>query len=309
MLLGAGGKMGPSLACMIRNASQLAGRDRRVIAVSRFSSSKVQKQLNDAGIETIKRDLLEEGALDSLPDANNIVFMTGSKFGTKRQASRTWAMNVLLPACVCRRFRSSRILAFSTGNVYPFVRVDSKGSVESDQLNPVGEYGMSALGRERMFEYHAQEYDIPTTILRLNYAVEMRYGVIVDLAKKVLEQVPIDVSMGFANVIWQADANSMAIASMLDASPNPFVINVAGEEIFSVADLCESFGERFERRVELRGKPADSALLNNADIAFERYGKPTVPLSCIVSWTADWLSRNQPTWHKPTHFEVRDGQF
>ncbi|MDG2384135.1 MAG: NAD(P)-dependent oxidoreductase [Pirellulaceae bacterium] len=309
MLLGAGGKMGPSLARMLLQASRLAGRNRRVIALSRFSSEQVKTQLAESGIETITCDLRVENAVESLPEVKNIIFMTGTKFGTNRQAARTWAMNVLLPARVCQRFRSSRILAFSTGNVYPFVSTHGRGSVESDSLNPVGEYGMSALGRERIFEYHAQELDIPTTIVRLNYAVETRYGVLVDLAQQVLSRQPIDLTMGFANVIWQADANAMAIAALIDASPEPFIINVAGDEIFSVASVCETFAAIFRRPLLLQGDSAETALLNNAERAYHRYGRPRVPLQRIIEWTADWLSRSLPILGKPTHFEIRNGQF
>ncbi|MCP4193630.1 MAG: NAD(P)-dependent oxidoreductase [Planctomycetaceae bacterium] len=309
MLLGAGGKMGSSLAHMLLHASRRAGRNRRIIALSRFSSQTVKMQLGESGIETITCDLLVEKGVESLPKVENIIFMTGTKFGTNQQAARTWAMNVLLPARVCQHFRSSRILAFSTGNVYPFVPTNSRGSVESDRLNPVGEYGMSALGRERIFEYHARELDIPTTIIRLNYAVEMRYGVLVDLARQVLSRQPINVSMGFANVIWQADANAMAIASLVDASPDPFIINVAGEEIFSVNSVCEQFAALFGQPLSLQGKTAKTALLNDAHRAYQRYGHPRIPLQQIIEWTADWLVRGLPTWQKPTHFETRSGSF
>ena len=309
LLLGAGGKMGPSLARMLVRASNAAGIPRRVMAVSRFGTPGLSTDLNEDGIETIAGDLLDPEFVNQLPDAPHVVFMTGTKFGTSSGASATWAMNVWVPSLVCQRFRSSRILAFSTGNVYPFVPVESGGATEEEALNPVGEYGMSALGRERMFEYFSLRDSIPLSIVRLNYAVEMRYGVLVDLARKVLAGEPIDLSMGHANVIWQGDANAMVLQALADAASPPFVINVAGPEVFAVQDVCARFGELLERQVEFTGQPAANALLNNACRACEHYGLPRVSLDTIVRWTADWLRRGGTTWGKPTHFEVRDGKF
>ena len=309
LILGAGGKMGPSLARMLRVASQSSGLEHKITAVSRFSNSAVQEQLERSGISTIASDLLEEGSVTRLPDSANIVLMTGSKFGTQQDASHTWAMNVLLPAAVCQRFQQSRILAFSTGNVYPFVTAHTGGSIESDPLEPVGEYGMSAVGRERILEYHARQNNTLMSIVRLNYAVEMRYGVLVDLARKVLAGDPIDISMGYANVIWQGDANAMALSAFANASAEPFIINVAGDEIFSVVEVCERFGEIFDKPVTFTGTANKFALLNDAQQAAERYGSTRVKLDCLIRWTADWLQRDMPTWQKPTHFEVRDGRF
>lgn len=309
ILLGAAGKMGPTLAMMVKRASEQAGVDRRVIGVSRFSNDQAMTYLTCRGIETIRGDLLDERFIERLPDVANVIFMTGAKFGTSQNASFTWAMNTYLPALVCRRYAASRILAFSTGNVYPFVDKEGSWSVETDSPNPVGEYGMSALGRERTCEYFSRRFDIPLTIVRLNYAVEMRYGVIVDLAKQILSGDPIDVSMGFANVIWQRDANEMTIASLLDANCPPFVVNVAGHELLNVKSVCEKLAKRFNMPVSFTGSPERNALLNNAQFAHQRYGKPTVDLDRLVDWTADWLQRNGSTHNKPTHFEVRTGQF
>ena len=309
MLLGAGGKMGPSLARMIRNASNQAGVERKVIAVSRFTDSEIPSQLVSHGIDTIQGDLLDSRFLTSLPDCPNVIFMTGAKFGTSKNASMTWAMNVMLPSRVCEKFVSSRKLAFSTGNVYPFVDVEGDWSVEADTLEPVGEYGMSAVGRERMFEYSSILNHTPTTIVRLNYAVDMRYGVLVDLATKVLTESEIDLSMGFANVIWQGDANSLALAAMGDASSPPFIVNVAGRELLDVKVVCEAFGRIFGKRPRFSGEPTRTALLNNAAEAHRRYGEPAITIEKLVAWTADWLLRGQPTWQKPTHFEIRSGQF
>lgn len=309
ILLGAGGKMGPSLARMVRRAADAVGGSRRVIAVSRFSDVSVVDKLNAVGVETLAGDLLDEEFIAALPDVPNVIFMTGAKFGTSGDASLTWAMNVWLPSLVCRRYRNSRIAAFSTGNVYPLVPIASGGSVESDALEPVGEYANTAVGRERMFEYFCHRHGNPTSLVRLNYSVEMRYGVLVDLAKKVLAGKPIDVSMGYANVIWQGDANAMTIQALADASSPAFVINVAGPEIFSTKTVCKRFAELFETTVEFTGEAAATALLNNGSRGHERYGPPRVSLDQLQIWIADWLRRGQVTWGKPTHFEVRDGKF
>lgn len=309
ILLGAGGKMGPSLCRMVKRAADAAGGSRRVIAVSRFTDKALPESLQQHGIETISGDLLDEDFIASLPDCPNVIFMTGAKFGTSGDATLTWAMNVWLPSVVCRRYRTSRITAFSTGNVYPLVPIASGGSVETDDLLPIGEYANTAVGRERMFSYFCQRHGNPTSLVRLNYSVEMRYGVLVDLAKQVLAGGPIDISMGYANVIWQADANAMTIQALADASSPDFVINVSGPEIFSTRDVCLRFAELFGKQVEFVGEPAPTALLNNGSQGHTRYGAPRVTLEQLQVWIADWLQRDMPTWGKPTHFEVRDGKF
>jgi nucleoside-diphosphate-sugar epimerase len=309
VVLGVGGKMGPSLARMVQRASGQAGVQRRVYGVSRFSQEGLADALTRAGVETIRGDLLEERFVDSLPDAENIIFMTGQKFGTAAAAANTWAMNAYVPTLVCRRYAQSRILAFSTGNVYPFVPIDGGGSAETDVPSPVGEYGMSALGRERMFEYFSRRQNTPTSIVRLNYAVEMRYGILVDLAQQVLAGQPIDVSMGHANVIWQGDANSMALAALADADSPPFVVNVAGPELLDVREVCRQFGRLFGKDPSFNQEPAATALLNSAAKAYAKYGLPRVKLEQLIGWTADWLGRGGQTWNKPTHFQARDGRF
>lgn len=309
ILLGAGGKMGPSLARMVRRAADAAGESRRVIAVSRFTDASLMKKLNSVNVETIAGDLLDETFVESLPDVPNAIFMTGAKFGTSGDATLTWAMNVWLPSVVCRKYRNSRITAFSTGNVYPLVPIESGGSVESDPLEPVGEYANTAVGRERMFSYFCQKNETPTSLVRLNYSVEMRYGVLVDLAKQVRAGRPIDISMGYANVIWQADANAMTIQAMADTSIPAHIVNVAGPEIFSTQQACERFAELFNTSVEFIGEPAPTALLNNGTNGHQKYGTPRVSLEQLQVWIADWLKRDQITWSKPTHFEVRDGKF
>jgi hypothetical protein len=309
IFLGAGGKMGPTLARMAKRASDTAGKPRRILAVSRFSSSDQAAQFERHGIETIRCDLLDDAAIARLPDAPNVVFMTGMKFGSTGQESTTWAMNAYLPALVCKKFSKSRIAAFSTGNVYGLTSVSSGGSLETDRLDPVGEYAMSAVGRERMFDYFSRQLAIPMALIRLNYACELRYGVLVDLARKVWAGEPIDLSMGYFNIIWQGDANAMALQVFDHLATPPFVINVTGPELLRVRDVCDEFGRLFNKPVSFVGQEASSALLNNAARAFELFGKPRVSAACLMQWIAHWIQRGGPSLGKPTHFESRDGKF
>lgn len=308
-VLGAGGKMGLTLVRMLQQASQRAGIARRIVAVSRFTRPGHRELFEQHGLSTVAGDLLDDEFLAQLPGADNVIFMTGMKFGATDDAPRTWAMNVDVPAQVCRHFAESRVLAFSTGNVYPLVPVNSAGCTETDATGPVGEYAMTALGRERMFQYFAQRERIPTSIVRLNYAVEMRYGVVVDLATKVARGEPIDLSMGYVNVIWQADANAWALSALADASVPAHIINVAGPEILEVRRICEQLADRMGRPVAFRGEPAPTALLNDASQAAERYGPVRVTASQLIDWIADWVRADKPTWSKPTHFQTRDGKF
>ena len=309
LVLGAGGKMGPSFCQMARRAADAADIRRRVIAVSRFSQSGVRDRLEAAGVESVSADLLEAEAYGRLPDTANVVCMTGMKFGTAGDPSLTWAMNTYLPSLVCQRFGSSRIMAFSTGNVYPLVDPSGVWSTESDTPQPVGEYAMSALGRERTFQYFSRHRQLPVSLVRLNYSVDMRYGVLLDLAQAVWRNETIRLDMGYANVIWQADANGMALSAIADADSPPFCINVAGPELLDVRVVSEQFGKLMGRVPRFAGTPAPTALLNNASSAFERYGQPRVSLAQLIRWTADWVIHGKPTWDKPTHFQVRDGKF
>jgi nucleoside-diphosphate-sugar epimerase len=309
ILLGVGGKMGPTLARMARRASEQARISRRVIGVSRFSDSRLEARLQAHGIETIRCDLLDAQQLARLPEVPNVVFMTGMKFGSTGQEARTWAMNCWLPGMVCQKYRRARIVAFSTGNVYGLSPVARGGSVETDALNPAGDYAMSCLGRERIFEHFSRTYQIPVTLLRLNYATEMRYGVLVDLGQRVREGRPIDLAMGYLNAIWQGDANAMALASFDQASSPPFVVNVTGPELLSVRRAAEQFGQLFGRPVTFRGAEAADALLSNGRMAHHLFGAPRVGAAPMVRWIADWLARGGETLGKPIHFEVRDGKF
>jgi nucleoside-diphosphate-sugar epimerase len=309
IVLGAAGKMGPTLARMVRRASDAAGVARRVIAVSRFSQPGVRQSLESYSVETIAGDLLDQTLVDSLPDASNVVFMAGVKFGASGNEPLTWAMNVYLPTIVCRRYASSRIAAFSTGNVYGLTPVARGGSLETDPLQPVGEYAMSCLGRERMFEYFSQSQGTPTAIIRLNYAIDMRYGVLVDLAHKVFEGQSIDVGMGYVNVIWQADASALTLCALPDASSPATILNVAGPEILRTRDVCARFGQLLGKTPRLLGEEWSDALLNNGSEAHRRYGPPLVDAETMIGWVADWVARGGPQLGKPTHFEVRDGKF
>jgi nucleoside-diphosphate-sugar epimerase len=309
MLLGVGGKMGPTLARMAKQAYREAGRDGRVIGVSRFSDHAVRRRLESWGVETIACDLLDEAAVNQLPEVENVIAMTGFKFGAAANPSLTWAMNCYLPAMISRRFSASRIAVFSSGNVYGLTPVAGGGSRVDDPLRPVGEYAMTVLGRERMYEYFSRELGIRMVLLRLNYATELRYGVLVDIALRVLQGEPIDVTMGYVNVIWQREANAMALEALACTEVPPRVLNIAGPEILKVRDVANEFGRLFGKSVELVGQEAEDAFLNNAEASFQQFGRPQVSAAQVIRWTAEWVLRGGENWGKPTHFEGRDGTY
>lgn len=310
VILGAAGKMGPTLARMALRASRDDGAGgRRVIAVSRFSNTAEREKLNSHGVETIRCDLLDQAQLDALPDAPNVVYMAGMKFGSTGQESLTWAMNAYLPGMVCQKYRNSRIVAFSTGNVYGLSPVTNGGSVETDPPNPLGDYAMSCLGRERIFEHFSRTLNIPVSIIRLNYACEMRYGVLVDLAQRVWTDQPIDLAIGNINVIWQGDANAMSLAALEHAATPPFVLNVTGPELLSVRRVCEQLAARMGKAVTFSGTERPDALLNNGQLGHQRYGYPCVSVGQMLEWIARWVMRGGEGLGKPTHFEARDGKF
>ncbi|MBL8798608.1 MAG: NAD(P)-dependent oxidoreductase [Planctomycetia bacterium] len=309
MLLGVGGKMGPTLARMARRATDAAGIKRRIIGASRFSSAALIEQLEAAGVEAIRCDLLDPQQLEKLPDAANVIFMTGVKFGSTGNEGLTWAMNVFVPGLVCRRFRTSRIVAFSTGNVYGLSPVVRGGSLESDELRPVGEYASTAVGRERMFDYFSRTFNIPMALLRLNYATETRYGVLVDLAQKVLAEEPIDLAMGNLNAIWQADANAMTLQAFDHLASPAKVINLAGPELLSVRRAAEQLGALMRKPVRFTGSEASDALLSNGQLGHRLFGYPRVGARQMIEWIADWVQRGGASLGKPTHFESRDGKF
>jgi nucleoside-diphosphate-sugar epimerase len=309
IVLGVGGKMGPTLARMARRAAELSGGSRRVIGVSRFSEAAHEAALQAHGVETIKCDLLDEGDVGRLPVVPNVIFMAGRKFGSSGAESLTWAMNCLVPAAVCRHFEASRIVAFSTGNVYGLTGVGRGGSRETDVPQPVGEYAMSCLGRERVFEHFSLTRGTSVAILRLNYAVEMRYGILVDLARRLLAGEPVDLTMGYVNVIWQGDANRMALGALAHAASPPLVVNVAGSEELSVRQLGESLAVALGRPAVFAGVESPDALLSNGSRGWSLLGAPSVEVARLVDWTADWLARGRATSGKPTHFESREGRF
>jgi hypothetical protein len=309
ILLGVGGKIGPSLARMARRASDAAGVRRRIIGVARFTTPGLQQQLQSQGIDTIRCELLDRNQLAALPDAPNVLYLAAMKFGTVGQEAATWARNVYLPGMICEKFRHSRIVAYSTGNVYPLTPIERGGSVESDPPAPVGEYAMSCLGRERVFTYFSQAMGIPVVLIRLNYAAEMRYGVLVDVARKVMAGEPVDLTMGHFNVIWQGDSNAITLQAFARAASPALALNVAGSQTLSVRCVAEQFGGLLDKPVHFVGREAADALLSNAGLAFRWFGQPRVSESQMIHWVADWRRRNGATLNKPTHFDVRDGRF
>jgi len=309
VVLGVAGKMGPTLARMARRAIDAAGGSHRVVGVARFSSPGGQAALEQHGIETIRCDLLDEDALARLPDVPNVIFMAGRKFGSTGDEPLTWAMNAHLPALVCRRYRTSRIVAFSTGNVYGLTPSSRGGSREDDAPAPVGEYAMSCLGRERLFEHFSRTYGTQVAILRLNYAVEMRYGVLIDLAGRVSKREPIDLTMGYFNAVWQGDANAMALAALAHASSPPLIVNLAGREELSVRETCIELARHLGVEVSFTGREAADALLSDGARGWARLGMPRVDAARLLAWTADWIRRRGEVYGKPTHFESRSGRF
>lgn len=309
MILGAGGKMGPTLALLAKNALAQAGSGSKVIAVSRFSDPLVCSLLKKHGIEMHSSDLLVPGALDALPDAPNIIYMAGRKFGTDGGEALTWAMNAWLPSRVAQRYKDSSIVAFSTGNVYPKVPVHSGGATEETLPAPIGEYGMSSLARERMFEYAAGEYGTKVGIYRLNYAVDLRYGVLFDIAQNILSETPISLESPSFNCIWQADANEAALRMLLHTSADVFRLNVTGPETAGVRETAEKLGTLLGKRPTFTGTPQTDAYLNNAGKMHRLFGYPCISLDTLIQWQAEWILQGGRSLNKPTHFEERKGSY
>ena len=309
IFLGIAGKIGPSLANMAKRACDEAGVKKRIIGVSRFRDSEEKKQIESFGIETIQGDLLDRGFLESLPKVKNVFFLAGMKFGSEDNLSLTWAMNSYLPALVVEHFKGSRIVAYSTGCVYPFVPVGSGGSLEADMPQPVGEYAQSCLGRERMFEYGSKKNGTPVALIRLNYAAEPRYGVLVDIATKVKNNLPVDLAMGYFNVIWQGDANEIAIRSFLHCDVPANILNVTGPETLSIKWLAEQFGLILGKEPQFVNEVQPNALLSNASKAHQLFGYPRVTVRQMIEMTVAWLQGGGKTINKPTHFQERKGQF
>ena len=308
-ILGAGGKMGPSLTRMACRARDAAGADLEIVAVSRFSDAAVAEKLRRAGAQTVRCDLLDAEAVADLPPADNVIYMVGLKFGTSGEAALTWATNALAPAWAARRYRHARIVAFSTGCVYDLVPVEGGGSVETDPLEPRGEYANSCVARERVLEYVSKTFATPMVLLRLNYAVEMRYGVLVDVASRILADEPVELATGHFNVIWQGEANAAALRLLDHTTSPPTPINVTGARALAVRDVARRLAELTGRDVRFTGTESPTAFLSNASRAHRLLGPPTVEVDRVLRWTADWLTRGGRTLGKPTHFETRDGRY
>jgi nucleoside-diphosphate-sugar epimerase len=309
IILGAAGKMGPSLARLAVRASHEAGSARRIIGVARFGNAAARALLDRNGVHTIACDLFDRSALDALPGAPNVVYMVGRKFGTARDESATWATNAWLAGTVAQRFADSRIVAFSTGNVYPLTPVAGNGPTEADVPAPVGEYAQAALARERVLEFFSRRNGTPMALLRLNYAVEPRYGVLRDIADKVYGGQPIDLPMGFVNVIWQRDANAIALRALEHCATPPFVLNVTGRPAQSIRQLATGFGDRFAVAPRLRGVEGATALLSDASRCEALFGRTPVGIDEMIDHVADWVAQGGRSLQLPTHFEEREGRF
>ncbi len=309
MLLGAGGKIGPNLALMAKRAIDKAGIKKEVIAVSRFSEPIGRELLETNGIKTISVDLMQDGALDSLPDCENIVFLAGKKFGTTGNECSTWAANASLPTLVTRRFKGANFVAFSTGNIYPMVPLSSGGACDNDSAVPTGEYAMSSLARERIFEFAAQEYGSKVLILRLNFAIDLRYGVLYDLAKNILNDEPVSLNPTCFNCVWQGYVNEVTLRALLHTDNPACRLNITGPETVSVKYAAENLTKALDKNIVFEGDTNDTAYLNNSSLCFELFGYPQIPLNTLIKWQAEWLLAGGRVLNKPTHFEERKGKF
>ncbi len=309
VVVGAGGKMGPSLCVQVRRAAEEAGHALDVIAVSRFGDAAARDKLERQGVRTVACDAMDRTALAALPEAENVIYLVGLKFGTQQDPARTWAVNTLIPSYVAERYAGARIVALSTGNVYPLVPVAGGGSVETDPLTPLGEYANACVARERIFHYFSQRDGTPVVLIRLNYATDLRYGVLVDIAQKILAGQPVDVTMGYLNCIWQGDANAMIVRALALAESPARPLNLTGAAVLSVRELAQRLGEHLNRPVTITGTEAETALLSNPAAAYAALGVPPTPLDTVLQWTAQWLQHGGHTLNKPAHFDVRDGRY
>lgn len=309
MILGAGGKMGPTLCVLAKNAAKKAGVDKRIIAVSRGSDEIATKLMKDNGIEVIAMDLLDKEKLYSLPEVENVIYMAGKKFGTNGNEWQTWAMNSVLPAFVADKFKKSNIVVFSSGNIYPIVPVNGGGCSEKDRPLPNGEYAMSCLARERSFEYAAQTFGTKVFIYRLNFAVDLRYGVLFDVANKIMKGEPISLSTPCFNFIWQGSANEIALRGLLHATAPACVMNVTGPETVSIKKAAIELGQYLGKEPLFEGEEGDDAYLNDASLAMETFGYPSVSAKTLIRWQAEYILDGGRTLDKPTHFEERKGKY
>ncbi len=309
IILGAGGKMGPSLAKLAKRAAEQAGISKRIMAASRFTSEAARRDVEGAGIEVIPCDLLNPAEVRKLPPCENVLYLAGRKFGSTDRPDLTWAMNAVTPALAAYHYQASRIVVFSTGNVYGMRDVASGGSRETDAVSPVVEYAQSCLARERIFEYHSAEYKTPCLIFRLNYAVDLRYGVLVDIARRVYSGEPVDVTVPAFNAIWQRDANSYALRALELCSSPPRILNVTGAETIMVREVAETFADQFGRHLQTQGQEGTTALLSDASLCHTLLGPPSVSFSTLKDWVAAWVMAGGENLNKPTHFEAVDGNY
>jgi len=309
MVLGAGGKMGPTLCKLVSNAISEAKISKKIYAVSRFSNKARIKDLEANGISVIKADLLEENQLASLPDIKNIIYMAGRKFGTSDDQSLTWAMNAYLPGRIAEKFKKSNIVIFSTGNVYPFVPISGNGCIETDPTGPVGIYAQSCLGRENIFKYFSNKYKTPMLLFRLNYAIDLRYGVLLEIAKTVYNNKPLNITSSYANVIWQGDANEIAIRSLLHCNYPIEVLNVTGNTAIRIKDIAYKFADIFNTTPIFEGSESTMCLLSNSSKCTKLFGENSTSLNDMITMISVWIKNNGETIDKPTHFQERKGNF
>ena len=309
IVLGVGGKIGPTLARMARRATDEAGVARRIIGVSRFSDTALEDHLRLHRIASVRCDLLDRRQLESFPEVENVLFLAAMKFGSTGNEPATWAMNSYLPGLVAEKYARSRIVAYSTGNVYPLSAVDGCGSAETDLTGPIGDYAMSCVGRERIFSHFSRSLGTPMSLVRLNYAHEMRYGIMVDIARQVLDGCTIDLAMGHFNAVWQGDSNAMTLRAFDCTASPPTVVNIAGPDVLSVRCVAEEFGRLLDRPVTFSGTESPDALLSDGRRGYELLGRPATGVDQMIRWIADWQLRGGLTLNKPTHFQTRDGKF
>ena len=309
VILGAGGKMGPTLAALAKRAADQARHNLDVIAVSRFTDPRCKVWLEKHGVQTHTADLLNRADVDRLPDSANIIYLLGLKFGTSQQPAATWAMNTIPPALVSERYHNSKIVALSSGNVYPMSNVNTLGSQEEDPLTPLGEYPNAVVARERIFEFYSRQHNTPLALIRLFYAVELRYGVLVDIATKILHGEPISLANGYFNCIWQGDANEMIIRSLALAASPPARFNLCQPQVYSLRSVAVELGEHMQAAPLFADSEASTALIGDPSRICQALGRPGTRFVQILKWTADWVRKGGRNLNKPTHFEVRDGVY
>lgn len=309
LILGAGGKMGPTLTVLAQRAVEASGHPLEVVAVSRFGDAASRDLIRSHGIETIPCDLLDQGSRQGLPSAENVLFLVGLKFGTGTNPSATWAVNTLIPAWVTERYPRARIVALSTGNVYPLSQVKEGGAVETEPLTPLGEYANAAVARERIFEFGSLRHSVAIALIRLFYAVELRYGVLLDIGQKIYLGKAIDLTTGYFNCVWQGDANQIILRALSLAASPPSAWNLCRPEVFSVRTVAVRLGELLGLSPRFTGKESSTALLGNPSRLCAMLGEPATPMEMMLRWTAAWIQEGGRTLGKATHFETRDGKY